>query len=439
METEKAPLPFYKKMPAEVGIWLARLVTGCVFLFSGFTKGVDPWGTVYKIDSYLGALRIDLWDNLTIAASFLLSGIEFLIGVMLLTGIMRRIASWGALLTMVFMSPLTLWIALMDPVSDCGCFGDALILSNWATFWKNVALLSLSVYLIRKNRDAAGLVTAPLQWIAVTLSCIFIFVVEVVGYDVQPMVDFRPYKIGTTLFAEDTAGNNATFEFVYSKNGEIKVFKDTDELPEEADGWEFVERRELNGGSDNQKEPSGISVWDLEGETEIDPADKYELTAHRQLAVFIPNVDEVSPATTWKLNALNDWAAEHKVSMYGILDGTKKGVDDWQDLSMASYPLYRADNSEIKEVVRGNPGVVYIENDTIRWKTSLFAIETEEFIKHDVKEAAENQLDGHRFLMNLILVYLLLMGALVFISKVPYRKFLKGYASVIKRDGKAHL
>ena len=116
--------------------WFLREITGAVFVFSGFTKAVDPWGTLYKIEDYLGVMGLDIWPSIVKVGAFTLCAVEFIIGILLCFGTFRRTVCWGAAAIMCFMLPLTLWIAIYDPVPDCGCFGDALVISNWATFWK---------------------------------------------------------------------------------------------------------------------------------------------------------------------------------------------------------------------------------------------------------------------------------------------------------------
>ena len=145
---------------------MCRIVTGGVFVFSGFVKGIDPWGTVYKMDEYLVAMGMPLYDSLILAGVFGLCALEFLIGIYLIFGCYRKSAPMLALLFMCVMLPLTLWIAIADPVADCGCFGDALVISNWATFWKNVAITCLIIWLIKSNRRVPCIITPAFQWMA---------------------------------------------------------------------------------------------------------------------------------------------------------------------------------------------------------------------------------------------------------------------------------
>ena len=179
--------------------WLIREVTAFVFIFSGFVKAIDPWGTLYKTEDYLAAMGLSIWPNLVTVGVFILCGFEFFIGVCLATGCFRKGSSILSFILMCFMLPLTLWIAVFDPVPDCGCFGDAYVISNWATFWKNVVLFAFTLWLARYNRYCACLITPALQWIAFIATALFIFGIELAGYIYQPLIDFRPYHVGSPL------------------------------------------------------------------------------------------------------------------------------------------------------------------------------------------------------------------------------------------------
>ncbi|MDE6772479.1 MAG: DoxX family protein, partial [Muribaculaceae bacterium] len=120
--------------------WTARLLVGCVFVFSGFVKAIDPFASIYKAEAYLSALSLEIWPNLILLGVFSLCAIEFLVGVFILFGCFRKSIIIIVALIMAFMLPITLWLALDNPIDDCGCFGDAIKISNWTSFWKNIIL-----------------------------------------------------------------------------------------------------------------------------------------------------------------------------------------------------------------------------------------------------------------------------------------------------------
>src|SRR5690554_6923400 len=123
----------------------ARIIVGLTFMFSGFVKGIDPWGSAYKFSDYFTAMQIDWLQWAALPLGILLSFAEFAIGASLLFNVFLRLFAGLALVFMLFFTGLTLWVAVENPVTDCGCFGDALVISNWATFYKNVILLGLTL------------------------------------------------------------------------------------------------------------------------------------------------------------------------------------------------------------------------------------------------------------------------------------------------------
>lgn len=400
-------------------IWIARILVGGVFIFSGFSKAVDPWGTLYKVDDYLNVMGLTVWPNLVLVGVFFLCGIEFLTGIFLFLGSFRRSSPVMGGLIMLFMLPLSLWIAIKNPVPDCGCFGDALIISNWATFWKNVILSAVIVWLIRRNIKCRWLVTPALQWLLFLASGLFIVVIELFGYVSQPLIDFREYKVGEALLAkEGIAEENPHFTFIYEKDGVRKEFGENDSLPDEADGWTFIERQELNDGSETKtSKDKSLRIWDEEDDDVTEEAITFD---GPELLVMIPDLKGVSPATTWKLNSLYEWSVKNGIQMIGIVAGDEEDIEDWKDLSMASYPVYHADDTHIKEVVRGNPGIVYLKNGSVVWKSTLTAINIDDFVELDESAKADNfGLDNQRILLNCFGMYLIVVCVLIFLSFTP--------------------
>ena len=172
------------------------------FILSGFVKAVDPLGTQYKIHDYLTAAGLGHYapDILTLAASVLLSSVEFILGICLLFAIRRRLVSRIVLWVMVPMTLLTLWLALADPIHDCGCFGDALVLTNGQTLWKNVVLLIAAIIVRKWPTLQPRLIGESSQWIVVNYSVVFILFI-IIGRSLYtlPQFDFRPYHIGANL------------------------------------------------------------------------------------------------------------------------------------------------------------------------------------------------------------------------------------------------
>lgn len=388
---EKSPEPSRKfSLVVKIITWIARILCGGLFIFSGFVKAIDPWGTFFKIEEYLNAFGFPLPFALLRLVVFALCAVEFVVGCFLLIGCFRKSCPVIACLIMAFMLPLTLWIAIENPVADCGCFGDALIISNWVTFWKNIVLTVGIVWLIHYNISAICLITPAFQWLAVVASGIFIVVIEILGFFVQPLIDFRDYNAGTELFSNMDADDD-----------------------------------------------HGIDVFDKE--TLDDMNEEAENPGGRELVVMIPKVSMVSPATTWKLNSLYEWAKENDVKMIGVVSGSTEEIDEWEDLSMASYPVYLADDTAIKEVVRGNPGVVFLDDGKIVWKTTLSSMDMDDFEGPDaISPYAEYENDRQKLLINISVIYLIVMGGLVFISFTPRMVHMLTHVGLAVKRGVRH-
>lgn len=411
--------------------WLCRIICGAVFLVSGFVKSIDPEGMVLKLDEYLGIFSINIPDNLIVVASFAIVGGEFLLGLFLILGCFRR---WVPIITgcvMAVMLPLTLWIAVKDPVADCGCFGDAIIISNWATFWKNVVLVICVIWLIRKNRNTYSLITPSLQWIALVVTACYIFFIAWRGYEIQPYVDFRPWKIGTPLLSEEGIVDSE-FIFIYKKGDKTIKVLENDELPDESDGWEFVGREEIKRNT-NPAEVAGedFSIRDRETGEEVSQ-DVIEREGG-QLLLLVPEPDKVSASIFWRINRLEKLAEERGVGFIGIF-GPEKG-SDMESLSRPGYPVYTADDTAIRMLVRGNPAVVYLEDGKVVWKSSLVWTDLGENDRKLVLSG--DSYNGYPVLRNLTILWLIIVGTLIAASLLVTRFAIESGRKAIIRGGNA--
>lgn len=353
-------------------VWLFRLLVGGTFIVSGITKMIDVWGFIYKIDQYLAVWDMHQPRSLVLAVAMVLSGSEFLLGCFMASGCYKRTAAWLMTLIMLGMLPLTLYIYIADPVSDCGCFGDFLVISNLATFLKNVALMLMLVYLIFNNHKVDGLFTSYSQWLVAFVAFLYIFAVGLFGYHIQPLVDFRPYKVGTPLLASDDVddGEEDTFVFIYEKDGTEKEFGE-DELPDST--WTFVDRKALAENSGEEMRAFAVFDGDDDVTAEVLAPDSM------QVLLLIPELENIDVSSTYLINEMNRYVGSRGGRMTGIIGTDEDGLEYWRDISMASYELFTAEDTAIKELARGNVAVVYLKNGVIQWKRSLNSIDSDTF------------------------------------------------------------
>lgn len=400
---------------------LMRLVVGGVFIFSGFTKGVDPWGTAYKITDYLTAMGLQDWTGTALFIAVALAAIEFMLGVAIAVGAYRRSAPVLALVLMLVMTPLTLWLAVTGAVPDCGCFGDALHLSNWATFFKNLLLLLGVIYLLLFNKSVRGVFGPAVQWIVMALSFAFVMAVAYYGYFTQPLIDYRPYPVGTRLVQAYTVEGNddesdEDFIFVYRRDGTDREFS-IDSLPDENDGWEYVTRyhaRRPHGKVIIQNGTTGnpIAILDEEGN---DITIDLLADSRQTLLLLFPDLPQVGIINSYALNELTDAAFATGTDVIGLTPATPEEIGQWQDISMASYPIHIMDDSELKMIARGNPAVVYLEDGTILWKRTLSSLDGVDMPDH-LMELGDD-FDPDSTMTALLFAYLVALLAVLLLNR----------------------
>lgn len=210
---------------------LFRFLAGITFILSGFVKAVDPIGTQYKIADYAAAMGLEgvMPDIMTLGASVLLSGTEFVLGIMLLFAIRRRLVTKLALLFVGIMTAITVWLYVADPVSDCGCFGDAIKLTNGETLLKNIVLLAVTALLAWRPMRMPRMVSRSNQWIVYHYLVVFILVIAAYSLYYLPLFDFRPYHIGADIakgmeVPEDAEQPEFETTFIMEKDGIRKEF-----------------------------------------------------------------------------------------------------------------------------------------------------------------------------------------------------------------------
>ena len=410
---------------------LMRMTVGGVFVFSGFTKAVDPWGTCYKITDYLGAMGLERWSSAALFFAAAIAALEFMLGIAIVVGAYRRSSPWIALLVMLVMTPITLWLAITGTVPDCGCFGDALHLSNWATFGKNVLLLLGVIYLILFNTSVRGIYGPAVHWMVMAASFAFIMAVAYYGYFTQPLIDYRPYPVGTRLIsqdnidADDSDEGEDDFIFIYSKDGAEHEFT-IDSLPDEEDGWEYVTRYHTKRPRGKVIVQSGnhnsIAIMDEDGD---DVTLDVLGASRRTVLLLFPDLTDVSVASSFTLNELTDAALVADAQVIGLTPASASEIERWKDLSMASYPIYNMDDSELKSLARGNPAVAYIEDGVIRWKRTLSSLDK---VEQPVElSALGDDLDADSILTRLMLAFVAALAAILLINRshLVVRKIVK--------------
>ena len=366
METER------KHIIKLVWVNACRFLLAMLFIFSGFVKAVDPFGSFYKIQDYLTAFGILSWfpTYLPLLFAIILSAVEFCVGIFLFLGVRRKIASILALLLMCAMTPLTLYLAVANPVSDCGCFGDAWVLTNWQTFWKNIVLLIAAVTVFREWKLIIRFITMKMEWMVSMYTILFVFVLSFYCLQYLPILDFRPYKIGVNIRSAMEIPQGAkpsVFEsrFVLEKDGKQQEFA-LDNYPDST--WTFVETRTLLKEKGYEPPIHDFSMMSLDtGEDLTDSVLSskgytFLLVAHRIEGADDSNIDLI--------NEIYDYSVEHGYGFYALTSSPAEEIDLWREKTGAEYPFCQMDDITLKTIIRSNPGLLLIKDGTILNKWS---------------------------------------------------------------------
>ncbi len=352
---------------------IARWFVGLVFLYSSFVKGVDPMGTMFKVQEYMTAWSI---GNITFDWALPMAGVlsvalicaEFIIGILLIFNAYRRLAAWGLAAMMLFFTVTTLVDALTNKVTDCGCFGDAIKLTNWQTFWKNIVLDVPTVWIVltcnlrrkrRFERDAIVLIVA--------LAAMLVFAMYNIKH--EPVIDFRPWKIGNRMIEEREAMNHMTMQnketgetvTVDYRNGEW------DSVP--AEYKDFSRWEILTSTSDEPFEikADGFSMMDIEGNDhalELLPAEDglIIITVHH-----LEDMDEDGVMSVTRAKAM---AEENGIQIVMLTSALPEEAQAWlyqNNISGLDYLF--ADATAIETMMRGNPGFMFVKDAVVVDKT----------------------------------------------------------------------
>lgn len=356
----------YKETVRKIAVEGCRLLIGLVFIFSGTVKAVDPMGGAIKIGDYLTAFGMDKLQPLTLLLSFNLSAVEFTLGICLLLGVYRRYASFLTLAFMCFMTPLTLYLAVFNPVSDCGCFGDALLLTNWQTFYKNVVLLAASLVVFIYNQRMWQTFTYKVYWFVALFAYIYSVGFAYRNYTHLPVADFRPYKVGANIpslmtIPEGAAEDEYSYSFIYEKEGVRKEFT-LDNVPTEDSTWVFVDSKTELIKQGYVPPVTSFNIFDIEGN---DIAEQLLENPNPLFLLIAPKLEEADDEQIDEINNVYDYSLEHSIDFYCVTGSGSEEIQEWIDNTGAEYTFLTADDILLKTIIRSNPGLVLLKEGTI--------------------------------------------------------------------------
>lgn len=354
---------------------ISRTLIGIVFTFSGFVKAIDPLGSTYKFEDYFTAFGMDTFIPLAFYLAIILSGLEFFIGIGLLFNLFPKILSWFALIFMIFFTPLTLYIALNNPVTDCGCFGDALVISNWQTFYKNVIIIVFTIISVIYRKKFKPLPPTYLRWVLSSIFVLFIAMVMANGIRHLPAIDFRPYKIGNHLPDLMVMPENAPIDdyiYMYTMKNNISGKEKTIDSKEYIDSniwedttWVITETSDPILVKEGYHPPvhdfvitsiNGNDISDL-----VLEADIYCLLICYDLKKA--NFDNFEKINQLAINCKNE-----NIPFIAVTSSNNNIVQQFTEKYHPVFDFYSGDEINLETIVRSNPGLIVLKKGTVTGK-----------------------------------------------------------------------
>ena len=346
---------------------LSRVVVGLTFIFSGVVKAIDPLGSAYKFHDYFLAFNIGFLNFLSLPLAIVLCTAEFISGFSVLTGLRQKTGILGVLILLLIFTPITFILALTNPVSDCGCFGDAIHLTNWQTFGKNIVLLAMTIALLIGRKNIKPLFSTLKEWLIIFIAIILFVLFSLFNLRYLPVIDFLPYKTGikiadSMVLPEGAAVDKYNTTFIYEKDGIKKEFT-LNNYPANDTSWKFVEQRSVLVKKGLKPPIHDFSITSLVGE---DITGKV-LTKHGYTVLMVSKkLSEAQSKPLAKGFDFGKYCTGKGIDFYIL---TSSGLGEMKSFRKGPG-FYFADETTLKTMVRANPGYILLKDGKIVGKWS---------------------------------------------------------------------
>ena len=351
---------------------VCRFVLAATFIFSGYVKAIDPLGTLYKLKDYAAAMSLNglLPDWVLVGVAIALGALEFALGVFMLFAVRRHVVSRITLAFMTAMTVLTLWIFVADPVKDCGCFGDALKLTNGETLLKNIVLIACAALVAWRPADMARFISRSNQWIVRYYTVAYIAITSVYCLYTLPIFDFRPYHVGTNIkqgMEIPEGAEQPEFEstFLLRKNGETREFT-LDNYPDST--WEYVDTRTVQTKKGYEPPIHDFALTSCD--TGEDITEQVLTKKGYTFLLVSPRLAVADDSNFGDIDQIYEYAEENGADFYCVTASANNEIERWRDLTGAEYHFCNADETTLKTMIRSNPGLMLLKDGTIIGKWS---------------------------------------------------------------------
>lgn len=348
---------------------ISRIIPAITFIFSGLIKAIDPVGGAIKFEDYFTAFQLDWLSPLALPLAIALAVVEFLLGFYLLLGFYVKKLATVTLGLMAAFTLLTLYIAIFNPVSDCGCFGDALKLTNWQTFGKNVIVIGFTIVLfLNRKKYSSQIGKISMSATAIALA-VYIIGLALWNYNNLPVIDFRPFKIGNHIASQMEIPEGAEqpeieTKFILEKDGQRKTFT-MDDYPYDDSTWVFIdsETKTIREGFEPPLHDFHVTDPDL--------GDATNQITNQEGPLFLlvtPSIENLTVKVIAPIAELAELAQQKGIPFYCLTASGSAATMQFDQTHKTMFRFFNSDETTLKTMIRSNPGLILVYDGTIAGK-----------------------------------------------------------------------
>ena len=360
---------------------LSRILIGLVFIFSGIVKAIDPLGFAYKFHDYFNAFHLGFLNNLSLPLAIFMCTAEFISGFSVLTGFRLKTGIWGIIILLIIFTPLTFLLALTNPVSDCGCFGDAIHLTNWQTFGKNIVLCGLLIIIWKGRNKFESPLRRTSEWVIIFIVSLLFIVFSLVNLRYLPVIDFLPYKTGVKIaekmvIPEGVPADEYNTTFVYEKTGIKKEFS-LGNYPANDSTWKFVNQKSVLVKKGYKPPIHDFLISTLNGE---DITQKILSDTGYSVLMISKKLSGAKQKSLSEGFKLGNYCITKGINFYIL---TSSGTDEVKRYDNGLI-FCSVDETTLKTMIRANPGYILLKDGTILGKWSWSNVPEEEWFEKEM-------------------------------------------------------
>jgi len=345
----------------------ARIIIGLVFVFSGVVKAIDPLGSAYKFHDYFQAFHLGFLNTLSLTLAICLCSAEFISGFSVLTGLRQKTGIFGVLILLAIFTPVTFILALTNPVSDCGCFGDAIHLTNWQTFGKNIILVFLFIVLYTERNQTSRFFSNITEWIIISIVIVLFIIFSLINLRYLPVIDFLPYKTGVKIadkmiVPEGVPVDEYRTTFIYEKDGVKKDFN-LNNYPANDSTWKFVDQKSVLVKSGYKPPIHDFIITSLSGEDLTQQILTFRGYSVLMISKKLAEAGKNHLSDGFKLG---NYFKTNGIHFYILTSSGTEEIKSYEN----GLAFCSADETTLKTMVRSNPGYILVKDGTILDKWS---------------------------------------------------------------------